>query len=265
MRKTIMLGVLPDLRGLVRHIDRVAAAVVIGCCLQAVGCATGAPVEQWRVDLAEALRGTAAENPIVSRGDPYAKSPLNHEGSDAETVCALRFRDDRSHYELRTFADPASAERAQFRVTHFGRCGICSTLDDLRVYLLRPDLITPVSRCTIRTFVSDRWALDCLEALGFSPACAESWLYNGRNTRRVCFATCLKAWLLGSPNNLPDGRLNPCLACDVEKSGPVFKRVAGRTRRNSGLSSRIERPTPEIRELDHDYFLGCPVRTVAAP
>ena len=59
--------------------------------------------------------------------------------------------------------------------------------------------------------------------------------------------------MLNDPYNLPDGSLNACLQCDEEQSGPVFKAVAGRSRRNTGLASSMCRPCSEVRPLDHHY------------
>ena len=49
--------------------------------------------------------------------------------------------------------------------------------------------------------------------------------------------------------------LNRCLECDERESGPVFKSWAGRTRRNSGLTSAINRPADSLARLSQD-FLG---------
>jgi hypothetical protein len=46
----------------------------------------------------------------------------------------------------------------------------------------------------------------------------------------------------------------PCIACDEYKSGPIFKVVAGRTRRDSGLKSNINRPASEIYHVTHYYY-----------
>ena len=58
---------------------------------------------------------------------------------------------------------------------------------------------------------------------------------------------------LTKPYNEPDGALNACLQCDEDKSGPVFKAVAGRTRRNTGLANALCRPCSEVRPLLHRY------------
>lgn len=49
-------------------------------------------------------------------------------------------------------------------------------------------------------------------------------------------------------------RLNPCLQCDECKSGPMFQKVSGRQRRNSGIKSGIPRPGVMLAEVDHHYY-----------
>ena len=48
--------------------------------------------------------------------------------------------------------------------------------------------------------------------------------------------------------------LNKCLQCDEDKSGPVFKSVAGRARRNSGLTSKINRNVDVFAYVSHSYL-----------
>mmetsp|Transcript_18097 Transcript_18097/g.29356 ORF Transcript_18097/g.29356 Transcript_18097/m.29356 type:complete len:316 (-) Transcript_18097:1042-1989(-) len=48
-------------------------------------------------------------------------------------------------------------------------------------------------------------------------------------------------------------RLNSCLQCDECRSGPVFQKMAGRTRRNSGLESAIRRPPRQMANISHSY------------
>jgi hypothetical protein len=43
------------------------------------------------------------------------------------------------------------------------------------------------------------------------------------------------------------------LQCDEDRSGAVFKAIAGRTRRNSGLPSAICRPCSTVTPLVHVY------------
>jgi hypothetical protein len=126
-------------------------------------------------------------------------------------------------------------------------------LQDLAAYLARPDLTAPVRACAMRSITRGR-TIRCLEGLGLSPACAQTWYYNAANTRRNCFGVCFSSWLRGEPSNKPDGTLNDCLQCDEDRSGKTFKLVAGRTRRNSGIRSSIDRGDAEIYRIAHDYY-----------
>jgi hypothetical protein len=210
-----------------------------------------------RARLLADLRSKIPINPISVKADPYLTwrgKELPRAGPD--TVCAVRFEPDQVHYGLVTFADTAAAHMAGFAVTHFGACGTCSTLQDLAVYLEKPDLTAPARRCGIKRNASARLA--CLKELGFSPACAQTWLYNVENTRRQCLAVCAWSWIEGEAPTRRDGRLNACLQCDEDRSGPVFKATAGRTRRNSGIHSSIPRRDDEIAPVVHDYVPDVP-------
>jgi hypothetical protein len=202
-----------------------------------------------QADLLTALRSKVPIEPIEVRADPY----LTGQGTElpAGAVCGIRFQSDQIHYRLSTFANADAARAAGAAVTHFGVCGTCSTLQDLAVYLEKPDLTDPVRHCAIGSRESA--TLTCLEALGFSNACAQTWLYDVENTRRQCFAVCVLSWIEGEASTGSDGHLNACLQCDEDRSGPVFKAIAGRTRRNSGIHSSIPRPDDEIAPVVHDY------------
>jgi hypothetical protein len=202
--------------------------------------------------LLAALRSKVPIEPLAVKEDPYlvwhGKDPPR---APASTVCGVRFEPDRVHYRTTTFTTSAAARNAGFAVTHFGACGTCSTLQDLAVYLEKPDLTAPVRSCGMKPEASA--SLTCLEELGFSTACAQTWRYNIENTRRQCFSLCMTSWIKGEAPTRKDGRLNECLQCDEDRSGPVFKATAGRTRRNSGIQSSIPRPNDEIAPVVHDY------------
>ncbi len=179
-------------------------------------------------------------------GDPYGEpAPTVN-----EQVCGVVV--DGSSYSTQTFESAAMAETAGAVVTHFGVCGVCSSLQDLAVYASSIDLTTPVRQCGIVGIAQGEEAsLQCLLDLGFTTPCAQVWYYNTLHTRTECQDVCIR--LLNAPYQNPDGSLNECLACDEEKSGPVFKAIAGRTRRNSGLASALCRPCEDVRALGHDY------------
>lgn len=222
-----------------------------------------------------AARGFGVPNPYpASAGNARRPGPVHHERVQAwlddpghrTEVCAIRFLDTgQTRYELRSFASIIAAEAAGYRVTHQYRCGSCSALSDLATYLENPDLTSPARDC------ARRWTLagvrQCLvKRIGFSDACAESWAYNAINTRHACRATCIEVYGLlnlllrryPAPNNNPDGKLNACLQCDEDFSGPGFKYSAGRTRRGSGIRSAIARQDDELFPVDHSTYFAKP-------
>jgi hypothetical protein len=191
------------------------------------------------------------EPPALLDSDPYA-GPAPGPG-DPDAVCAVIVDPPGSRsYRLETFASEAAATQAGSRVTHFDACGQCSSLADLAAYMRYPDLTAPVRQCAI-DHLNDtpEVNMQCLEALGFTAACAQIWYFNTVATRAACVTPCFLAF--NEPYHLPDGSLNECLQCDEDHSGPVFKAVAGRTRRNTGIASSMCRPCSEVRPLVHAY------------
>lgn len=179
--------------------------------------------------------------------DPYEETPTP---VPADAVCGIRVSG--STYALTTYATADEAVAAEATITHRGICGVCSTLDDLAVYAGTNDLTKPVRQCGLdHLFGSAEEHLACLEALGFTRPCAWIWYYNTKHTRTACADECFAA--IDDPYHLEDGALNPCLRCDERESGPVFKAVAGRTRRNSGLATALCRPCDSVTPLDHAY------------
>lgn len=174
--------------------------------------------------------------------------------SNKTNVCAIKYEDeDKVNYWVMDFDSREEAEENGFIVTHQGPCGACSNLQDLTVYL-REGLLVPVRKCGFKGAFSTKWALSCLKDLGFSDSCSQIWLYNTINTRQQCFWICMWSWIIGESNTKPDGNLNKCLQCDEDRSGPVFQFYSGRTRRNSGIHSEIERPGEQIYPMTHCYY-----------
>lgn len=97
-------------------------------------------------------------------------------------------------------------------------------------------------------------AVVCIAALHFLVLCRLVFNPLGQNTGRNCWYKCLDCLFDCYPYNLPDGSMKPCIACDEEISGPIFKKFAGRTRRDSGLSSAIWRPPQDIYQVEHYYY-----------
>lgn len=205
----------------------------------------------WSPAELDALRARVLDDaPSAPAVDPYSVATLDVAPAPAGSVCAVLPGAD-GHYRLQGYASASLAEAAGGLVTHAGRCGLCSSLADLAVYAGSPDLTAPVRNCGLQGMAEGHASnVACLEKLGFSPPCAAIWAYNTTHTRTVCLQICLAE--LKSKHHLPDGSLNPCIACDEEQSGPVFKAVAGRTRRNSGLPSGLCRPCESVAPITHD-------------
>lgn len=198
---------------------------------------------------AEALLDWQLANPATEvTVDPYAAPDL-HVATPGQVCAFVRGPGTAKTYTLQTFDGVAAATAVRAKVTHADACGVCSSLKNLAVYMRHPDLTDPVRQCG---FEADKAAsIACLQALGFELQCAQIWYYNTQHTRAKCLAVCLAA--LDAPYHNPDGTLNDCLVCDEVESGPVFKAVAGRTRRNTGLPSSMCRPCSEVVPLVHVY------------
>ncbi len=223
-------------------------------CHPSCSCATAFTARDWTQPQVDGLKAWSIDAPFAEvTSDPYAIDGGVDAGPPGQ-ACAVVVTDALAHhYRVQTFDSPGTAADAGALLTHHDACGVCSTLADLAVYAANPDLGAPVKQCGLQTFNQPFEAdVQCLQALGFTRPCAQIWAYNTANTRNHCLAPCL-----GLPAdagyNLPDGGLNACLLCDEQQSGPVFKAVAGRTRRNSGVPNAICRPCSEVRPLRHAY------------
>ena len=215
------------------------------------GDAEFAPPE-YPVGFVDWLLGRTHQNPPERLGtDPYS-SAYEPEVSGSGLLCIAIFETDGVQYRLETQPEDSWVPAESQFVTHRNRCGQCSSLQDLAVYIGNPDLTGPVRACGAQGFTDGEEAQrQCLLDIGFSEPCADIWLYNILNTRRECLASCLEYFDL--PHHLADGSLNPCIQCDEDESGPIFKLVSGRTRRNSGLASGLCRPCETVFALTHSY------------
>ena len=187
--------------------------------------------------------------------NPYAMPapPDNPPG----TVCAVLPQGDAGvtprPYTLVTYASADLAQAAGAMVTHFGHCGVCSPLVNLAVYMQQNDLTAPVRACGLLP-ENDAGDADvqCLQGLGFDlPVRGGLGLRHGEHAERVPRRRVFRA--SSCPTTCPTARSTRALQCDEDQSGPVFKAVAGRTRRNTGLPNAICRPCSEVQPLVHAY------------
>lgn len=183
----------------------------------------------------------------------------NNNDSYKKAVCALHYTDYTcTSYHMVTYANKRAAVQAGGAVTHYGPCGVCSTTQDLAVYLRHTDLTTRATECGRAGLISSyEDGLKCFYKLGFTPSCAKVWMDNTKNTAQQCGRTCIMSDVLNKELNGPPPSCehNECLVCDEEKSGAVFQRFAGRTRRGSGILSAIARSCDDIVHITHE---ACP-------
>ena len=220
------------------------------------------PLDEWAPPIYnstvwEAFAAKTLLNPLPPlKGDPYDDPNFNTTWPDS--VCAVVYPDptNRTTYRLETYETAEAAQADGAFVTHEHPCGYCSSTKDLAVYMKYQDLTNPVRNCGLKGFFSESWAMECLQEIGFSEQCSNIWFYDEQNTRKECEWICLKDWFLHVPNNVPANstNLNPCIQCDEDKSGPIFKKVAARTRRDSGLKSSINRPANQMYHVYHYYY-----------
>lgn len=195
-------------------------------------------------------------NPITLEDDPYKRPERFHDHMSRASieVCAVIYLDEqRREYLTATFESKQHADSAGAHVTHYGPCGTCSSLKDLSVYLSQPDLTKSARRCAMLSWYKSA-SMRCFINIGFTKECASAWYFDAVNTGKKCFWTCIKSLITFEKHNAADNSLNSCIQCDEENSGPIFKAVAGRTRRNSGLRSEIARHPAEVAHIVHDYF-----------
>ena len=203
-------------------------------------------------NIIDAFSNKTCLNQLAIEENPYLSNTYEISHTN-EGFCALKYTDkDFQSYILKSFPTEKQAERNGFYVTHSTHCGSCSTTQDLSVYMSHPDMTTTGIICSIFGLIDEEKAIQCYETIGLSRECSKIWWYNGLNTRNECFQICLMN--IGAPPNNDDGSLNDCLQCDEDMSGDIFKEFSGRTRRNSGLPSNIDRPEDEMYNIIHDYY-----------
>lgn len=195
--------------------------------------------------------------------DPYEHAEDYLDMHDEHTVCGAYVDENNPDgYHLKTYDSADEAHNAGAEITHYGPCGLCSTMQDLAVYIREPDLTAPVRACGVKGLgkgdkEAQALARECLQEVGFSDPCIDIWYWDIENTKNQCMATCLANNNLTNPHHHPDLSLNACVQCDEDESGPLFKVLSGRTRRNSGLSSALCRPCETVQPVDHHYdWLG---------
>jgi len=98
---------------------------------------------------------TLVNPPAVPSVDPYTKGPVSTAG-----VCGATLLNS-THYQLGTFKDVKSFPPKTY-LTHNHACGLCSSFQDLSIYMQYPDMTNPVRKCALKGIVSKKWAMKCI-------------------------------------------------------------------------------------------------------
>jgi hypothetical protein len=238
-------------------------------------CPEAPPTEFPETLLQSLLELELLNDPLGISCDPYQDEdcmttpPLDSlDGATTDAVCAIRFETQDSarmcdSYRLETYPDVVSAQADGAFVTHRGACGLCSSLQDLVVYMRYRDLTTLGQECGTKGLTLRENGISCFqEKVGMTEGCAAIWMSNVRSTLHNCGGLCFVEDLLDQDYNgpAPTCALSECLQCDEDNSGSVFQAFAGRTRPRSGLISAIARPCETIAtEIRHDLPAFCTV------
>ncbi|KAL3934248.1 MAG: hypothetical protein SGBAC_009995 [Bacillariaceae sp.] len=250
-----------------------------GDCFCIVGegevCPSQSPNGNYTAELVDIyLQRQTIANPYDLKCDPFSNancqtSPAQNEELAAlgdTAVCAIHVLDPNvdcqsSSYNLKTYASQEEAEAAGGVVTHLGHCGVCSTLQDLAVYLQNPSLTTEGKFCSAKNTISIEGGAACYRNLGMTDACSKVWAEAEFNTFKECFTQCFLEDITQDASNngpAPECALNSCLQCDADRSAATLAKVAGRTMRRSGLLSPVARKCSEFAFIEHQR---CPLTT----
>jgi len=177
---------------------------------------------------------------LINPPNLLKKNPFNNKKKityKQTGICAI-IPINSNKYKLQSFNSKKNLPKNAI-LTHYGKCGSCSSLQDLAIYKKKQNLTSPIKHCALRGIMAKRWNHRCIKKLGFSDSCSQVWLYNSQNALKKCWKPCFRHYF--SKYNSSKSKLNPCLQCDEDINGSIFKKVAGRTRRNSGIKSAIQR------------------------
>lgn len=160
---------------------RVFSALALGACLVGSGHGgrtyTAAEIAKLRgktcTNMNEVQAAIGFSDPS---SDPYPKlwyDTVIEQQKDCYVVYPSA--SERNSYELKTLSSQEASALGVGRAirTHFNGCGVCSTLEDLSVYLEKRDLTSPVRACAMRLLKSR--TIKCLRKMGFTDLCSSIW------------------------------------------------------------------------------------------
>ena len=190
-------------------------------------CPDWLPQTEFSADLIAAFKAKTLSNPFDDLDcNPYTNStcqtsPPQKMVGQKDAGCAFKYSDATCGvYRMVTYESETTAQADGAFVSHLGACGLCSTAQDLAVYLAHPDMTSAGKKCATKALVSARWGKKCYEALGYTAPCASIWNFDGIFDGQHCAWTCVKALRAANNGPPPACALNACLQCDEDEAGP---------------------------------------------
>lgn len=110
-----------------------------------------------------------------------------------------------------SYENEEAATAAGDFVTHTGSCGLCSTKQDLSIYMAFPDLTWPGKKCGMESLFSYEDAVQCFMDLGFTKPCSQIWVRDAMKTSESCKWTCFKEMFNSNNGPAPMCNINDCL------------------------------------------------------
>ena len=152
-------------------------------------CPAEAPPTEFRADYVAFLQSLQVTNPYELSCNPYQddacettppQSNLTALGDAA--ACGVVYDlvegpsgddDDDQHecptrYRLVSYASVEELEKDGAVLTHHGACGVCSTTQDLAVYIENPDLVAKGTECSLQGLLDFERGVRCYQQVGYT-------------------------------------------------------------------------------------------------
>ena len=200
--------------------------------------------------------GATIQNKTVQENLPLAFAELYPADYNNGTVCA--WDNNGQNSIIQTFDTPELAVAANFSIVHCGKCGACSTYNDLRLqWTTRKYLAKEAQKCAKKSlFGGVDKVQECNEMdIGFSTECAVCWTVDELCARDNCVFIFFQQLFTNRFDSFAVG-LNEITSatCDEAMCGREFGSCSGATRRRMDIVSSIARPVDQqCRVIDLDW------------
>lgn len=192
--------------------------------------------------------GATSQQDVVRAKLPYVQEAI-YDHMNEGPVCAFDNKGPESN--ITTFSDAQAAHDAGFLILHCGRCGACSSWEDLKLEWTTRDTISELANdCAKRGLFGGHEAITaCLmhPSIGWGYECATCWMEDIVCTKEHCAFIFLQSQMINSVTDFavgPDDITSAtCEEANCEAGNPgTFVECSGATRRRMNITSSIARP-----------------------